>query len=110
MGDARSMVVRRASHIAVVIAASIAVVAGCSFDVDDYRVAVTGTDAGVDAASDAQDARPEGDAVGSDEGLDAGCPLAMCFGACVDLDNDSKHCGACDNACPSGKCQKGKCK
>ncbi len=36
-------------------------------------------------------------------------PLVNCGGACVDLDNDSDHCGSCPNACPSGICQGGKC-
>jgi hypothetical protein len=112
VGDARSISVRRASHIAVVVAAAavVMVVVGCSFPVDDYRVVVTGDDGGGDAANDVEDAKAEGDVVASDGGVETGCPLAMCFGACVDLDNDSKHCGSCDHSCPSGQCKKGKCR
>lgn len=36
-------------------------------------------------------------------------PLTYCAGTCVDLLNDPEHCGACNNACPSGICQAGKC-
>ncbi|MBE7480947.1 MAG: hypothetical protein HS104_13320 [Polyangiaceae bacterium] len=36
-------------------------------------------------------------------------PLSYCAPECVDLDSDPEHCGACNNACPSGICQAGKC-
>lgn len=36
-------------------------------------------------------------------------PLVHCAPDCVDLETDPEHCGACDNACPSGICQAGKC-
>ncbi len=41
-----------------------------------------------------------------------GCPLGQtdCGGECVTLDSDSRHCGECDNACPSGAvCAIGAC-
>ena len=35
---------------------------------------------------------------------------AWCTDACYDLDSDDDHCGACDNACPSGRsCVDGEC-
>ena len=41
------------------------------------------------------------------------CPEghAVCDGACVDLANDSSHCGACGNACSAGgaRCVEGTC-
>lgn len=40
------------------------------------------------------------------------CPSGKtsCGQACVDLQADTKHCGACNNACPSGEvCNSGKC-
>ena len=36
-------------------------------------------------------------------------PLTLCGSTCVDLDTDPMHCGACNNQCPSGICQAGKC-
>jgi hypothetical protein len=57
--------------------------------------------------------RPDG---GIDAGTDAGpcAPLARCGGECVDTAIDSRHCGACDDACspPSNaaaRCAGGSC-
>jgi uncharacterized protein YjbI with pentapeptide repeats len=41
------------------------------------------------------------------------CPsdLTECGQACVDVDTDERHCGACGNACPSGEtCENGVCR
>lgn len=39
------------------------------------------------------------------------CPAdrTVCAEACVDLDTDGEHCGACGVACPSGLCAAGTC-
>ena len=92
-------------------------VVGCSFAVDDYRVADS-TDARADssAATDADDATPATDAFVDaplgDADADAVCDptLFSCGGFCVDLSNDSKNCGMCGHSCPSGQCKKGNCK
>jgi hypothetical protein len=44
------------------------------------------------------------------EGLDAPSCETCSGDACVDLDTDIQHCGACDNACPAGiSCTAGSC-
>jgi len=45
---------------------------------------------------------------------DAGCPVGYtnCGSACADIATDTKHCGACNNACPADaadSCVAGKC-
>ena len=38
------------------------------------------------------------------------CSNSCCGGVCVDLDNDTNHCGKCDNECPAGReCRTGRC-
>ncbi|MEO7036618.1 MAG: hypothetical protein ABI548_21905 [Polyangiaceae bacterium] len=36
-------------------------------------------------------------------------PLKQCDGQCVDFNIDADNCGSCENSCPSGICQGGKC-
>ena len=40
-----------------------------------------------------------------------GCPSgqACCGAECVDLSSDTRHCNACDKACPNTKCAGGQC-
>src|SRR5262249_5359721 len=30
------------------------------------------------------------------------CPQTACAGGCIDTKSDVRHCGGCNNACPSG--------
>lgn len=51
---------------------------------------------------------PMGTSDGGTPSPDAAC--VMCGGACVDLQTDARHCGACDSACgPTQTCVAGRC-
>jgi hypothetical protein len=62
------------------------------------------------ATPDARDVPPAEDATA--EATDAECPpgYARCGAACVDLNSNPGHCGACDRACPpEDVCNEGRC-
>jgi hypothetical protein len=73
-----------------------------------------GADIGSAASSGASGSNvPTGSAQSSNENPASGAcnGLVACGGACVALDEDSRHCGACGNACPGGQvCILGACK
>ncbi len=53
-----------------------------------------------------------GTVTGGSGGMGGACadPEVECSGECVDTDNDSDHCGECDNVCDSGSsCSAGQC-
>lgn len=55
---------------------------------------------------------PPGDEIPDDTPDEPMCPSGqdMCADVCVDLVNDSSHCGACENVCPGGSaCTASKC-
>lgn len=79
-------------------------------------------DARIDAPIDL-DAGPDAGDAGRDDDAGGECTLTpaswtcpgqarpeRCGGACVDLETDPAHCGACDRACPAGEsCRHGTC-
>ncbi len=84
-------------------------------DGDADTDADTDTDTDTDSDTDS-DADTDGDAdtdadADADAGADAGTceDGALCGGACVDLQTDDRHCGACGAACVGGACIDGAC-
>ncbi len=86
----------------------------------------TGVDLNDDGVLDASEVNPSeiqyvcnggnvpgagGDAgTNGDDGQSCGSPLTTCSLLCVDLQNDSSNCGACGNACSTGRiCTQGQC-
>jgi hypothetical protein len=79
---------------------------GCATVAD--CVAAAQADAGADAQRDGE--AGVADAAAGDGGDAGATTLACCNNRCVDTINDSRHCGACNNACnTSSECCSGTC-
>lgn len=96
-----------------VVFATLALVAGCTYPVDDFVIVSDASDAttspdGTNDTATTSDALHDG--AGSDTSSCA-APRTTCGVDCADLATDEKHCGSCDQVCNSGsKCRSGKCK